>query len=677
MRRLRFAAALALLAGTCHARDVTILRDRWGVPHIHGRTDADAAFGLAYAHCEDHWPDIYRSLVAARGRLSESVRSKKALANDYFVALFGVAQEVERSYGTELSSGTRAVLEGYAEGMTVYARRHPEEAAGQRLPFTGKDVAAAFVHRLPLMMDVGRTISAVRAGTLTPEAFAGPGSNAHAISGFRSPDGVTRLNSNSHQPWEGPVAWYEAHVASDEGLDMHGATFAGSPFILLGHNGRLGWTHTVNRPDVVDVYRLTLDATGHKYLFDGRWRDLSESRADIKVRWGPFSWTFHPKLARSVHGPVLKTKAGAFAVRVAGQGRLLRAAEQWYRMGRAKDFSEWTAAMRLQGITMFNTVYADSGTIHYVYNALLPRRAPGLPWDGVVPGDTSATLWTDYVSYDELPQVTNPASGFVQSCNNSPFLTTTGPGNPDPGRYKDMVGIDRRVTNRALRSLALFSDPAPIDRERFYAYKYDRAYAKDSPLYREAVAEVLAGYSPKGETERRGLDILRRWDARAEADSRDAALPVLTMRPISAARELGRGEDPGGPAAFSAAVLFLQRHYGRLDVPLGEVQRLRRGRLDLPLAGGPDALNAVYGRLEKGALVAETGDSFFMLVEFHPDGRVESYSVQPYGASGRPESAHYNDQSLDFAERRLHKEPETAEELHAGAFREYQPGEEK
>jgi acyl-homoserine lactone acylase PvdQ len=238
------------------------------------------------------------------------------------------------------------------------------------------------------------------------------------------------------------------------------------------------------------------------------------------------------------------------------------------------------------------------------------------------------------------------------------------------------VGIDRRVTNRALRSLELFGGPAPIDRERFFAYKYDRTYAKDSPLYREAVTEVLAGHRPKDAAERRGLDILRRWDGRAEAASRDAALAVLTMRPIAAARELGRGEDPGGSAAFSAAVAFLERRYGRLDVPLGEVQRLRRGRLDLPLAGGPDALNAVYGRLENGALVGETGDSFFMLVEFHPDGRVESFSVQPYGASGRAESAHFNDQSLDFAERRLHKEPSTPEELRAGAWREYHPGEE-
>jgi len=247
------------------ARRVRILRDRWGVPHVFGQSDADAAFGLAYAHAEDDWPTIQGVLAAARGRLSLLQLSRSAIANDYYVELVRVRDQVEQQYG-QYGADFRAVLESYAAGLNLYADRHPAEADSRLLPLSGKDIAAGFAHKVPIMLGLPQVLQSID-GRFAPHAgdrlalleggeSGFPGSNAHAVAASRSADGVARLNVNSHQPWEGPVAWYEAQVHSEQGWNMTGGTFPGAPFILHGHNDHLGWAHTVNAPHAIDVYEL-------------------------------------------------------------------------------------------------------------------------------------------------------------------------------------------------------------------------------------------------------------------------------------------------------------------------------------------------------------------------------------------------------------------------------------
>ncbi len=163
-----------------------------------------------------------------------------------------------------------------------------------------------------------------------------------------------------------------------------------------------------------------------------------------------------------MHGPVMKTEEGAWAIRYAGIGRALQAGEQWFRMNKARSFEEWKQAMTMQAIPMFNTVYADREHILYVYNALLPVRPPGHDWLAVLPGNESALVWTDYLPFDRLPQVLDPPSGFVQSCNSTPWRTTTGDANPRAESFAANLGIETNVTNRTVRSLALFGTDAPI-----------------------------------------------------------------------------------------------------------------------------------------------------------------------------------------------------------------------
>ena len=369
------------------AARVSILRDRWGVPHVFGPSDADTAFGLAYAHAEDDFPLIQAVAAASRGRLGLVKPGKQSLLNDGFAALIGVEAEIARDWGT-LNPHVREVFDAYAEGLSFYAWHHPEEADGRLLPFEGRDVARGFAHKLPLMLGVPEVLTALTAGEPGPETM--PGSNAHAIAPWRSADGITRLNVNSHQPWSGPVTWYEAHVHSDEGWDVAGGLFPGAPMILHGASPDHGWALTVNRADRADVYRLvTDDDHPGAYRWGDGWRPFEATRAWLPLDT-PWLTLWVPKtFLRSVHGPVLETDHGTFAVRDVGQGQGVRAGEQWFRMNRATDLASFREAMSMLAIPMFNVVYADAEHVWYLYNARIPvgRR---LRLAAVLPGDVRA-----------------------------------------------------------------------------------------------------------------------------------------------------------------------------------------------------------------------------------------------------------------------------------------------
>ncbi len=694
-RRLARPAFAAEKAWVEQASRVRILRDEWGIPHVFGSSDADTAFGLAYAHAEDDFPFIQGGMVAARGQLSTLMLGKTAIINDYYVRLFQIREETAARYQS-VDPAVRRVLEGYAAGINYYAALHPGEADLRYFPVTGADVLGGFIHKLPLFVGLDKAMgdvseknyavgdkldrSAIPDTEDKPTAmhFALVGSNAHAVARTKSTDGITRLNVNSHQPWEGPVAWYEAHLVSEEGWNMTGGTFPGAPFILHGHNEHLGWAHTVNHPDLVDVYKLEMHPDGSlKYKWDGAWKELQVSEASIPIDTGFFYFRFTKEILQSVHGPVLRTPFGFYAFRVAGFERLYRGPGQWFQMNKARNLAEWKDAMRAQGLPLFNTVYADRTNIHYVYNGNLPLRDPSFSWRTVLPGNTSRALWNDYLPYDKLPMVENPPSGFIQNCNSTPFFATRGPGNPDPSRYAKSFGIDVRQTNRAVRSLELFGRPGRISRDDFLLYKWDRQYAKGTPIYRHAIDPILRSFQPQNDDEKKALEMLRAYDGSAEEWSTTAALAILTYREIwkeADLDKLGTYSDP--IVKFREAVRYLKKNYGRIDVPLGDVQRLRRGRVDLPVGGGPDVLSAVHATEEGGHLVGAAGDSYVLFVEFAPEG-VQSWSVHQYGNVNRATSRHYADQAPLFVRRNLKKALRTEKEIRQRLESEYHPGGEK
>lgn len=671
--------------------DVQIIRDSWGVPHIYGKTDADVAYGLAWAHAEDDFKHLYDCVLMARG-LYSSEAGREGIVFDYLVQLFQFRALVEEGYETQLSPEFRAVYEAYTDGFNHYVALHPDKVAPGIMPATVQDFLTSAVMRTPFFFGMERQVlrlmgperpgevsqpNDARAGNLYTRGLP-VGSNAMAVAPRRTPDGKTHLAVNSHQPFEGPVAWYEARVKSEEGTNLTGGVFPGSPVILHGHNPYLGWAHTVNLPDLSDIYVLEMHPDDpNRYLFDGEYLELEQGVAKMNVRlWGNLRIPVRREILRSIHGPVIRRPHGVYAVRYAGYGDI-RQIEQWYRMGKARSLDEFEAAMRMRSIPSFNVGYADrEGNIWYFYNALLPLRDSRYDWRAYLPGDTSETLWTEYLPFDKLPQVLNPESGFIQNCNATPFFATDGPDNPNPDDYCHSFGIEppEMMTNRSLRALETYGADESITEEAFYRYKYDWHYSRESHAakLRDQILETVTDDDP---VVQEALEVLRNWDLAADPDNTGAAIAILSMEPVVRAQMFGR-EPPDLVALFKARAHELKEVHGRIDVPWGAVNRLVRGDLSLPLGGGPDLLHAIYGDWNGEYLRAVAGDTYILMVTWAPDGSVRSKSVHQYGsATLDPDSPHYADQAPLFANRELKSTWLDYDELMQHARARYRPGE--
>lgn len=646
-----------------------ILRDAFGVPHISGRTDADVAYGLARAHAEDDFTTLQDVAAMTRGRYG-AIAGEDGAAFDYALALLDARGTAEREYAG-LAPDTRTMLEAYATGLNDYAAAHPDEVKLANLfPLDGVDIATGFALRQPFFFGLGNTIGPLVEGEAPPREF-GPritlpgareqddgselnGSNAFAIAPSRSGDDTTRLVSNSHQPWRGGVAWYEAVVESEEGMHFAGATFPGSPFMFLGHNERLGWTNTVNRPDMTDIYRLVVSEDGTQYRLDGEWLPLEKESVRLAARVGPLVVPVWRDVYRSVHGPVIRNEEGYFAIRYGGMGSLAQL-DGYYRLPKAQSYEEWRAILASHAIPSTNFIYADeTGDIAYIYNASIPERPTGYDWRGVLPGDESAAIWTELVDYDALPQYLNPPSGYLYNANNQPFYATGAADNLAPGDVAPEMGIELTMTNRAWRSHRLLGEANRIDRETLERIKYDTAY--DRVGY---VAELFDRIDQLDLTDapelRAARDLLRNWDFNADGVGRADSLALLMIRDTMSAR-YNKRPDPDTREQLGEAVTHLMEHFGRIDPPQSELLRLRQGDVDLPLDGGSDTLRAstTWDVQEDGRLAVKHGDSFLMFVEWARGEPVRSQSIQPYGqAITRPDSPHFADQAPLFVRHEL------------------------
>ena len=635
--------------------DVTIYRDTWGVPHIYGITDEDTAYGLAYAHAEDDFDTIFDILLFSRG-VSASIKGKESAPIDYLVGLLKIWETVDEKYNT-LSPKVINICNAYADGINKYIEENPSRESKRIYPIKGKDIIAGFALRTPLMYKLDWYITEIMkkekpnfskySDNLTKHSM--HGSNVFAIAPHRSEDGYTRLAVNSHQPWEGPVTWYEAHVHSNEGWNATGGLFPGSPVILKGYNENLGWSHTVNSPDLVDIYELTINPDNeNQYLLDDKWLDFEISTLPIKVKlFGPIKWTFKKDVFHSIQGPVLKTDHGVYAIRYAGHG-LIGQVEQWYNMNKSQNLNDFKNAMKMMQIPMFNTVYADkSGNLFYIYNGLIPKRIENVNYRDILPGNKSELIWDEYYSYDELPQSTNPKSGYLQNCNSTPYQATVGLGNPIK-RLPDNTGIELYQTNRAFRANELYGNDQSISKKEFYNYKYDTYYSKESVMS-YARDRFLREFETDDPKLINALNVLKNWDLGNQKDNKGSAIANLTFK-ITYERDDFKYDLELLKNRFIESVNLLISEFGQVDIPLGSLQVLKRGDLELPLDGGPDVLRAIYSKLENNRKIATGGDCYFQMVEWDKDGNVSAESIHQYGtATLNEDSPHYNDQAILFS----------------------------
>ncbi|WP_295233908.1 penicillin acylase family protein [Sediminibacterium sp.] len=626
---------------------IDIIRDKYGVPHIFGKTDPEVAYGLAWAHAEDDFETIQQSLMAGKAMLAQ-YQGKKGASIDYIVHLLRIPELVEERYESDLAPDFKKLLEGYSAGINAYAAKHPKEVLLKKIfPVTPKDMVQYSVLQLCVLSGADKALAAIFGGTVPLlENYKTQGSNAFAFNSNKTSDGQVYLNINAHQPLEGPVAFYEAHLSSEEGWNILGANFPGAPSILHGVNEHLGWAHTVNDPDKLDVYQLEINKDNKtQYKFDGKWETLEEKVAPLKVKIAGLKINIKKKAYWSKYGPTIITDRGTFSIRMPAQMDI-RGLEQWYRFNKAKNFTEFKAALNMKAIPGYNIVYADKyDTIYYISNGRIPVRDKNYNWKTTLPGNTSSTLWNQLHPIDALPQVLQPKSGFVYNTNHSPFHSTEGSENP---RVTDItMGYETLENNRSKRFEEMLKPMNKVNYEDFKRIKFSRQFP--SNFYFPYNIDTLFMLDETKHTDIADLITnLKSWDKIANAESVGAGTFFMITHTVYDNRALYLKQKTitqnQAVEILRAAKTKMLTNFNRTNLQLGDIQKLVRGNMVLPLPGLPDVLAPMYSIPYKdGMYKGNQGDAYIELVRFTKNGPIiESLNV--YGASARKNSPHYTDQ---------------------------------
>jgi acyl-homoserine-lactone acylase len=639
-----------------------VLWDSYGVPHIFAKSEEEVFYAFGWAQARSHGDLILRLYGQARGRGAE-YWGEQYLPSDRWVRINGIPARAQEWYDQQTPS-FRRYLDAFARGITAYARAHADQITDEVevvLPVTSIDVLA-HVQRVIHFSFVTRQESIAAA---TSRWSSEAGSNSWAIGPSRSASKRAMLLANPHLPWADFYLFYEAQLVGP-GLDAYGATLVGFPVLGIAFNDYLGWSHTVNTYDGQDLYELVLAEGGYKW--EGRVKAFETEEQTIKVKQKDGRWRNEKLLVRrSIHGPVVAEKNGkAIALRLAGIDQP-GMCEQWWEMARAKNLKEFESALKRLQIPMFTVMYADrDGHIMHLFGGRTPVRPQGnYNWRGIVPGDTSATLWTKTHPYEELPRLLDPKTGWLQNANDPPW-TTTFPLALDPNKFPSYMA-PRGMEFRPQRSARMLMEDSSITFEEMIQYKHSTRMELADRILDDLIP---AAKNSGKEKAIRAASVLERWDHAADAESRGAVLfqafvQELLRRHIPFARPWSENDPLNTPdgladpvaavAALEAAAAQVEQNYGTIEVAWGEVHRLRRGKLDLPANGGPGELgifrNVAYVPAEGGKFQAAGGDSYVAAIEFSTP--VRAMAIIGYGNSSQPNSPHQTDQLELFARKRL------------------------
>ena len=634
--------------------NITIARDSFGVPHIFAPTDPEVAYGIAWAHAEDDFETLQLVVLSGKAKLGTGLGKKGAEA-DYVINLLRIRKTVEEQWNT-LSPDFLALIKGYVQGLNAYAKAHPAEIKYKKaFPFDEKEYMTAVVFSISLFCGVDQVLPQILGGKIaTIPGFNPQGSNAFAMNSAKTTTGESFLAINAHQPQEGPVAFYEAHLQSEQGWNMLGGLFPGGCLIFHGTNENLGWAHTVNYQDKIDVYQLEINpANKNQYKFDGEWLTLEENKAKLKVKGIPV--TISKSIYWSKYGPTVKTDKGVFSMRVPAIMDI-KALEEWYRMNKAKNFTEFYKALSMTSLPMFNIMYADRyDTIFYISNGKMPRRNPDpkYNWKSTLPGNTSATLWTGFKPIGELPQYVNPPSGYLFNTNHSPFLASNKTQHPvDLSKIDKNDGYEMYHNNRSQRVTELLYNNERVDYNSFKRIKFDQQLPKELK-YTYGIDSMLNLNANDYPVMKEVITNFQSWDRKAIANSKGAAVFLLVYDHVAKkltgtpARQLTKAESV---EAYQYVHDYMIKYFGKTNLVLGDIQKLVRGNDVRPAWGLPDVLTAAYTEPYKdGMRKVNSGDAYICFVRYQKDGSLPLIeSVNTFGASMHPESPHYKDQMTMF-----------------------------
>jgi acyl-homoserine-lactone acylase len=650
-----------------------ILWDSWGVPHVYGK-DAEGLFrAFGWAQMQSHGDLILRLYGQARGRAAEYF-GEKYLESDRYVRTMGI-QARSREWYEAQNPTMRGYLDAFAAGINTYAKEHAaqiNDEVEQVLPVDGVDVLA----HVQRVIHFTFVVNPQSVANLSPSRSTA-GSNGWAIAPSHSTSGNAMLLANPHLPWSDLYLWYEAQLTAP-GIDAYGVALVGMPVLAIAFNNNLGWTFTVNTHDGWDAYQLTLADGG--YLLDGSVRPFETETQTLKVKQA--NGTLREEqlvIKRSIHGPIVAHKEDkAVALRVVGldQPDMM---EQIWDMARATQLSEFEAALKRLQLPMFNILYSDrDGHILYLFNAQVPIHSKGNwnYWQSVVPGDTSATLWTKTHPYRDLPRVLDPPSGWLQNANEPPW-TTTFPQVLNPNDYPSYMA-PRFMNLRSQRSVRMLMEKSKISFEEMIADKFSSRMELADRILDDLIP---AARRVGGELASQAADVLEAWDRKADAHSRGAVLFALWARsmpngnwfatpwnensPLTTPDGLANPED--AVKVLETAATTVKLLYGALDVPWGEVARLRYGKVDLPASGGPglfgifrviDLAPSTDGRFQQFA-----GDTYIAAIEF--SNPVRAKVLTTYGNATQPGSPHIGDQLPLYARNELRPVWRTRKEIEA------------
>lgn len=679
MRRLLVYSILS--ASFAAAAAPEILWDKYGVPHIFASDRESMFYAHGWAQAQAQGNLLLLLYSESRGRAAE-YWGPTHLALDRWVQLNGVPERAKVWYDAQ-DPVFRKYMDEFARGINDYAKAHPDTIGEEYrvvLPVSGVDVVGhslRAVHYMYMgsMERMRREVDAhIRsqqlARTILPEIpEITPGSNTWAIGPPRSASGKSMLIINPHLAWGDTFYRYmEVHLTGP-GYDLYGSPQIGFPTPVNGFNRRTGWGRTVNTIDTVDFYRLTVH--GDQYEFDGKLVPFEHSSTILKIKQPDGSFKQEKlEILRSTQGPVVFNEKGVvIAMRVAGLDRP-KMLEQWFRMGEAKNLDEFKNALKMMAVPMWNANYADAdGHIMLIYDGLVPRRSMGdvKYWAGVVPGNTSKTMWSDYLSFEELPKSIDPPSGFNQNVNEPPWFATI----PmlDASKFPPYLsGPDIGSSLfRAKRSYRLLTESPKISYEQFLANKLSTRMEMADAILPDLLKAASGARDP---LVREAGDVLGRWDRLTETTSRGAVLFKMFTDKYRVETDLRVKFDPNhvvdsayglaDPAkalgALAAAAEDCKKAHGALDVAWGDVNRYASGNADLPGDGGSARLG-VFRTIDFAKKVgnknyATHGETFVCAIEFS-EKQTAQCSLS-YGNSSQLGSVHLEDQLPLMVAKKLH-----------------------
>ncbi len=659
----------------------TIYRDEFGVPHIYGKTDADAVFGFGYAQAEDNFFLLEDGFIKAIGRSAE-IHGEEELLYDQAVRALEITRLADEEY-KGATKAMRAIYDAYSEGINHFLRTHTKikpVLLNRIQPWHTIALLKYKYYVLEYIWNAGISKNNFRVSTAEPLIEKKQGSNAWAVSPVKSASGNALLFQNPHVPFYGAAPYYEGHLHSEEGLNFSGTARYGFPFPYIGHNDYLGWSYTDNDIDIGDLYKETFDNQSNplSYKYGNEYKTAVEWKEKIKVKKGNGMEVREITFRKTHHGPIVSEyEKKPIAVRLSklGDGGWY---DQWYAMLKAKSFSEFKTILKNINVPYMNIIYADmKGNIFYCYYGAVPKRSSKFNWRQPVDGSNPETEWNKYHSFEELPQVLNPSSGFIQNCNSSPFLTTT-TGNPEPGNFPQyMVGYLDSDNPRSKVSKEILTET-----EKFSFESWQKA-ATDTRVYsaRSYKEKIIAEYENLNSVDvqraEKIIDLineLKSWNCISSKESVAMTLYVMSaMSYITSQDYKNYNYQISVPGIQRLEVVknYLEKKWGTWKVAWGEINRTQRvswdgkepfddKKLSYPIAGGPGNVGIVFNfywtaedfRIDKPRenkrRYGTMGNSYVAVVEFGQ--KIKAKSIVYYGQSGEPGSPNYFDQAKLYSE---------------------------